>query len=191
MRQKEPISGRDNELLFRGFVLLALAVSVMALGCKDDNAGSQPLAPPGEATPEQASMPESSYPIGLSENSLPEEVAGALIQALDEKDKGTLRQLVAVEAGRAEAENIFQRHGKASNLSRKQIASQTVAGWQMTYTFYQSGNTHVRDARVNDTSAVVFADAKNKKGQNRTLKIEMVREDGLWKVLPGLKTIDG
>ena len=129
------------------------------------------------------------YPSGLSADSPVEDVARALITALDEDDEETLVGLVAVEAEVDAVEAIYRRRGRTSSIGPEQVAGMTVDGWGASYAFLQAGETAVERASVNGQSAVVFAVGKRPDGTPSTLKISLVREDGLWKVRAGLESV--
>ena len=153
----------------------------------------------GETAPQQGSGAEqgtqaaaaasAAYPAGLSSSSSPSEVAQALIKALDEEDEGTLLGLVAAKAVAKDIEAIFEKHGRKSKGASKAGPAFAVAGWQATYAFCQSGQTTVTREEVAGETATVFAAGKAPDGSSKTLKIKLVREDGVWKVEAGLETV--
>ena len=165
-------------------LVLAAALVAMAWGCGKGQEGEG--APPAETS---TAGPAAAYPSALSAASSPTEVAQVLIKALDEEDKGTLLGLVAVKAVAKDIEAIYQKHGKTSKGAPKAAPGLAAAGWGATYAFYQTGQTTVTREEVTGESASVFAGGKAPDGSPKTLKIKMVREDGVWKVRGGLETV--
>jgi len=141
---------------------------------------------------QQASAEESGaafeYPSQLSRESSPEDVARVLIRALEEEDKETLAGLVAVKAEMAAVEAIYRRHGLRADTDPRSVAALAASGWSLTYAFMRPGETTVDHASVEGDSAVVVARATRADGAPCTLRIRLVREDGLWKVSGGIET---
>ena len=139
-----------------------------------------------EAEPEAALPP---YPATLSAASSPSQVAEVLIQALDAEDGQTLLALVAVEHGGSEIDAIYQKYGRESDQTPEQVASLTISGWGATYAWFQKGSTRVTGERISGDTVTVEAQGINPNtGRPRLLQIEMVRENGVWKVKPGLQS---
>ena len=162
-----------------GVLLLAACCLPWMAGCGSGGEEAE------EAT--EAALP--SYPPGLSAQSSPRQVAEALIAALDEKDGQTLLGLVAIEHGGSEIEAIYQKYGRESEQTPEQVARLTISGWGATYAWFQKGATRVTDARISGDTATVEAQGINPNtGRPRLLQIDLVREDGLWKVKPGLQS---
>ena len=162
-----------------GAVVLALVwLAVLASGCGRDGEGES-AAPASVAA----------YPSSLSADSSPEEVVGVLIQALDEDDDATLIGLVAVKAEMKAVEAIYRRGGRSTKLTPGGVAAFTAGGWGMSYAFFQAGETQVDSATVEGDTAVVLATGKRPDGKPSTLKVKLVREDGLWKVKAGLESL--
>ena len=136
----------------------------------------------------EGSLEVAPYPAALSEVSTPREVAGVLVKALDEEDKATLLGLVAIKAAAREVEAIYQKYGKQSKIKPAGNAALAAGGWQATYSFVQAGQTQVKGEHITGDSAIVTAAAIGADGTPRTLTIKLVREDGLWKALPGIET---
>ena len=65
----------------------------------------------------------------------------------------------------------------------------TAAGWRATYMFFEENETHVEHETIERDTASVFASGKTPVGKARTLKITLLREDGLWKVRAGLESL--
>ena len=130
-----------------------------------------------------------SYPATLSADSSPRQVAEALIQALDAKDGQTLLGLVAIEHGGSEVDAIYQKYGRESEQTPEQVARLTISGWGATYAWFQKGATRVTGERIAGDTATVEAQGINPNtNRPRLLQIDMVRENGLWKVKPGLQS---
>jgi len=167
--------------LMAGILLLA-AIS----GCGNEN---------GDEKSSQAQSPKESasvllsYPSSLSAKSSPSDVAKVLIEALDADDKETLLGLVAVNKGMADIEAIYRKHGRRSNLKPEGAVVMAVAGWQATYAFFEKNQTQVERETINGDTAEVFAAGKSPVGKSCTLKIILLREEGLWKVRPGLESL--
>lgn len=170
-------TSRKNEI--RGMSGIRLALIFMAIvvaGC----GGKEEAEAEKEAT--------APYPAGLSAESTPQEVAAALIRALDAKDKATLMGLAAMKAATQKIDAIYQKRGKESPFKPEANAGIAATGWLATYSFVQTGKTEVQGAQVAGDAATVTAAATGADGTPRQLKIKLVREDGLWKVLPGIDT---
>ncbi len=160
-----------------GVLLLAICSLPWVAGCGSGD---------GEEETE-ASLP--SYPPGLSAQSSPRQVAEVLIAALDENDGRALLGLVAIEHGAGEIDAIYQKYGRESEQTPEQVARLTASGWGATYAWFQKGATRVTGERISGDTATVEAQGVNPNtGRPRLLQIDMVREDGLWKVKPGLQS---
>lgn len=160
-----------------GVLLLAICSLPWVAGCGSGG---------GEEETE-ASRP--SYPPGLSAQSSPRQVAEALIAALDEGDGQTLLGLVAIEHGAGEVDAIYRKYGRESDKTPAEVARLTISGWGATYAWFQKGATRVTGERISGDTATVEAQGINPNtNRPRLLQIEMVREDGLWKVKPGLQS---
>ena len=85
-------------------------------------------------------------------------------------------------------EAIFERHGKTADIDPNAAAGLVVAGWGATYGFFQKGNTQIAGESVQGDTAIVTARGTAPDGRAKSLKIEFVREDGLWKVEAGLQS---
>ena len=131
------------------------------------------------------------YPSDLSAESTPKEVAGVFIRALDEDDGATLLGLVAAKAEAEAVNEIYRKHGKDADTSPETAARLAASGWKATYAFFQDGETEVVREAVTGDTADVFASGKAPDGKERTLKIKLLREDGLWKVKAGLQSLPG
>ena len=135
----------------------------------------------------EAALP--AYPAGLSAESSPQEVAEVLINALDEEDSQVLLGLVAITHAVGEVDAIYRKYGRESDTSPAAVARLAASGWAATYAWFQPGATRVTGERVAGDTAIVDAQGVNSStGTRRLLQIEMVREDGLWKVKPGLQS---
>ena len=144
-----------------------------------------------EGGEEETEAARPSYPPGLSAQSSPRQVAEALIQALDERDGQTLLGLVAIEHGGSEIDAIYQKYGRESDKTPEQVAGLTISGWGATYAWFQKGATRITGERISGETATVEAQGINPNtGRPRLLQIEMVRENDLWKVKPGLQSRD-
>ena len=168
-------------------LLAYLLLVVAASGCGDNN-NEEGESTPAQRSEESAPAP-ARYPASLSAESSPMEVAKALIQALDGDDKETLLGLVAVSHEMAEVAAIYRKHGRRSRLKPESVAAMTSAGWRATYMFFKKNETLVEREATNGDTAVVFAGGKTPVGKARTLKITLLREDGLWKVRAGLESL--
>jgi len=138
----------------------------------------------------QQSQPEkvSAYGITLIRESSPREVANLLIKGLDNDDKNILSKLVAVKYGAEEVEKIFRKYGKKSNISPEKSTALAVSGWMATYAFFEQGQTAITGDKTEGDKAYVYATGRNQtSGANQNLEIRMVREDGWWKIQPGLQ----
>jgi hypothetical protein len=114
-----------------------------------------------------------------------------LIKALDEGDERTLVGLVAAKAELKEIDAIYQKHGKRTTMTLEDAAKAAAAGWKLTYAFFQAGKTEVVRQVMGDDSAVVYAKGVALDGKARTLKINLLREDGVWKISGGLHSLPG
>ena len=158
-------------------VLTALACLVVALG----GCGGGGV----EKEPEDEAIPP--YPAGLSSQSSPSQVAEVLIQALDGGNDEVLRGLVAVKHEIAAVDGIYSKYGRDHDTPPAEAIGLTVAGWNMSYAWYQPGATRVSWEQIDGDNAVVGAQGVNPQtGRARELTIKLVREDGVWKVAAGL-----
>lgn len=132
--------------------------------------------------------PGAAYPSELSPESTPKDVAQVLIQALEDNDKDTLLGLVALTAGREEFDIIYQRYGRENPMTPEEIGQLIAAGWGATHDFMQPGSTQVVEEEISRDKATVTAEARGRNDEPRLLKISLVREDGVWKILPGLES---
>ena len=170
----------------RGRMVTVLAALLLAICCLPWMGGCG-----GEGGEEETEAFLPSYPPGLSAQSSPRQVAEALIQALDERDGQTLLGLVAIEHGGSEIDAIYQKYGRESEKTPEQVARLTISGWGATYAWFQKGATRVTAEQISGDTATVDAQGVNPNtGRPRLLQIEMVRENGLWKVKPGLQSRD-
>ena len=172
---------------WRGAVLLLVVVSLVPIGQGCGGKTENGTAP--EAETETAGSPAAaSYPAALSAASTPSEVARVLVQALDAQNKATLLGLVATKAATEQVDAIYKKYGKRSPIKPEANAALAAGGWLATYSFVQSGQTEVKGERITGESATVTAAAKGPDGTARTLMIKLVREERVWKVLPGIET---
>lgn len=171
--------------LLRLLTVVAFCAAGAMCGCGGGDKEGKPSAGGSPETPGATPAP---YPATLSASSSPEQVAAVLIKALDEDDGATLLGLVAVETANAEVEAIFQKHGKTSKIKRGNVAALAASGWKATYSFFEPGETHVTGHEIDGDTATVHATGRNGEGSPTTLQINLVREDGLWKVKPGLES---
>ena len=178
------MSRMRTESWAQGALIVMLAATLVAAGCGRGKEESE--AAPARETTAAAGTP--AYPAALSAASLPKDVAAVLIQALDADDHDTLLGLVAVKAASQDVNAIYEKHGRKSNLTPDKVARLAANGWRLTYNFFEQGQTFVAREMVAGEEATVFADGKAPNGVPKTMKIELVREDGLWKVKPGLKS---
>jgi predicted transcriptional regulator len=162
--------------------------AIAATGCAKESGNKD--AASGKNQEEQ---PEISlkYPSNLSAESTPKEVAGVLIRALDEDDEATLLGLVAAKAEAESVNEIYRKHGRNADTRPETAARLVALGWRATYVFFQEGKTEVVREVVTGDTADVFAGGKAPDGKERTLKIRLLREDGLWKVRAGLQSLPG
>jgi len=141
----------------------------------------------GEESEPEATLP--SYPPTLSAASSPSQVAEVLIQAFDSKDGQTLLGLVAVEHGGSEIDAIYQKYGRESDQTPEQVAGLAASGWGATYAWFQKGATRVTGEQIRGETAAVEAQGTNPNtGRPRLLQIDLIRENGVWKVKPGLQS---
>jgi len=168
------------------FFVTALCLVVLMQGCgrkgQEEQAGSS-------STSQGQSATILAYPSTLSAQSSPEEVARTLIDALDTGRKKTLLGLVAVKQGSADIEAIYRKYGRESNTKPEAVAALAVAGWAGTCAFYVPGEIQVERQEVRGDSAAVFASGTTRGGKRSTLEITLVREDGFWKVCPGIHVL--
>ena len=164
-------------------ILSAIIFAVMSSGCgkKDEQ-----VEEPG-TTGEGASRVSLMYPAALSSQSSPSDVASVLIKALDENDQNTLSGLVATQEGVRAVEGIYRKHGKSGGTTPEKAAALAAAGWRATYSFLKKNETAVKSESIEGERAVVIAEGKTLAGETRTLRIELFREDGVWKVGAGIR----
>ena len=166
------------------FVMVMLSVSA-ACGCGDAARSNAPAG--GEGEGKESVSP---YPASLSGTSSPSDVTAVLIEALDGGDGDTLQGLVAVKAEAAMIEAIFRKHGRKHNARPEEAARLAAAGWGASYAFFKKGATAVIGEQVNGEQALVRAKGQlGANGQPRGLEIRLIREDGVWKVRAGLKSV--
>jgi len=138
---------------------------------------------------EEAGVAVPSYPPGLSAESSPREVAETLIRALDADDQQTLLGLVAVKHSAAEIGAIYRKYGRESDMDPAEVARLAVSGWAATYAWFEVGATRVTgEWETGDTTTVEAEGLNPSTGRPRLLQIEMMREDGVWKVASGLES---
>ena len=161
-----------------GAVMVLLLGVALAAGCGGGNEEEEPAA--------QALPP---YPSELSAASTPSQVAQVLIRALDEGDGETLMGLVAVKREVEAIDGIYRDHGREHETPPEQAAAMVASGWRASYVFYRSGGTRVVEERVRGETAEVRAEGSNATtGKRRLLTVDMIREDGVWKVGAGLQS---
>lgn len=164
--------------------LLSLLVVLCVAGCGETDTEDEATrnGQPAETIP---------YQDDLSADSTPLEVARRLIRALDKDDLATLEGLVAVKAEARDVQSLYAKYGREAGLQQAvkpaRIARMTATGWQLTYAFFRPGETTVEEASVDGRQAVVYARGTRRDGRTASLRIEMVRENGLWKIRAGLK----
>ncbi len=157
-------------------LLAGLAAAFLIAGC-----AGQPE--------EQSTATLPPYPAGLSAASTPSQVATVLIQALDAGDKQTLLGLVAAKHEADQMDSIWRQHGRSHETAPESAAAMAVAGWVLSYEWFEKGATRVTGERVSGDTAVVEAQGRNPNtGRARLLTIELVREEGVWKVCGGLQS---
>jgi hypothetical protein len=127
------------------------------------------------------------YPAALPEESSPEDVVEVLLAALDGKDEDTLRGLVAVQAEGGAVGEIYRKHGRRSSHSAAEVASMVAAGWQLTYMFFEPGQSMVERVEIEGERGTVTVSGL-RGGNVAYLEVKLVREDGLWKVGAGLES---
>ena len=159
-------------------MLAAALFAALATGCKRSDE-----APTGQPTG------SFKYPEELSAQSTPEEVATLLLKALDEEDQQTLLGLVAVQAEAEAVDAIYRKYGRKSDAKPEAVAAMAAAGWAASYAFLEKGATKVESSSVEGDSAAVIASGKRLAGASSSLKIKLIREEGLWKVRAGLESI--
>lgn len=129
------------------------------------------------------------YPARLSAASTPSQVGTVLIQALDAGDKQTLLGLVAAKHEADQVDGIYRQYGKSHETPPEKAAAMAVAGWVLSYEWFEKGATQVTQERVSGDTAVVQAQGRNPHtGRARLLTMELVREEGVWKVTGGLQS---
>ena len=167
--------------------LLIVTMASAAAGCKRQ--GQEGPAPSGAAE-ETTDSQIAPYPADLSPESTPEEVVQRLIRALEGEDKQTLLGLVAVEAEMKAVDDIYRRYGRRSPQKPAQVAALTAAGWGASYVFLQPGQSKVEESEVQGERASVFVAGIRRDGEDTRLKVDLLREDGVWKVRAGLKALE-
>lgn len=126
------------------------------------------------------------YGLTLTRESPPEDVAKFLIMALDHDDVGLLCKLVAVEHESEELKkNLRVREGSV-NFKAEDVESLVVAGWMATYAFFEKGQTFVTKVKTIDGECIAMARGVKPTGE-KTMEIRMVKENGWWKVMGGLR----
>jgi hypothetical protein len=162
-------------------VRIAVLLTTFAAACLIAGCAGQPEE---ESTP---TLPP--YPAELSAASTPSQVATVLIQALDAGDKQTLPGLVAAKHEVDQVDGIYRQYGKSHETPPETAAGMAVAGWVMSYEWFEKGATRVTGEDVSGDTAAVQAQGRNPHtGRARLLTIEVVREDGVWKVTGGLQS---
>ncbi len=185
-----------GERSWRRAALLVIAVLLvsMACGCRDSARSDAPDGGKDGGGKDGGKGSVPSYPASLSETSVPSDVAAVLIKALDEGDTNTLLGLVAVKAEAAAIDAIFRKYGRKHSAAPGQAAKLAAAGWGATYSFLKKGATEVVGEQVDGAQAVVRAKGQQRQGSPdgppRGLEIRLIREDGLWKVRAGLKSVE-
>jgi hypothetical protein len=128
------------------------------------------------------------YGMTVTADSRPEEIVRMLIAGLDNRDSELLGKLVAVQDARDEMEKILRRYRRREKITDEDAIKLTVAGWAATYSFYRPGDTGIVSETIEDDRATVIAAGRGKStGEQRTMTIELIREDGWWKVMSGIR----
>ncbi len=128
------------------------------------------------------------YGMTVTADSRPEEIARMLIAGLDNRDSELLGKLVAVQDARDEMVKILRRYRRSDKVTDEDAIKLTVAGWAATYSFYRPGDTGIVSETVDGDRATVIAAGRGKStGESRTMTIELIREDGWWKVMTGIR----
>jgi len=131
------------------------------------------------------------YPPSLSTSSSPTEVAQVLVAALDADDDRTLKGLVAAKHETDAINAIYEKHGREGSVSPNNAVNMAVAGWKLTYSWFRPGSTRIVSERLAGDTAVVEAEGVNPNtGRPRSLTIEMITEDNVWKVQAGLESAE-
>jgi hypothetical protein len=169
----------------KNWIFAVVAAAAVLCGC-------------GKTTSEIAEAPQtkaepaeiSAYGIRLEKDSGPEDVSALLIKGLDNKDEELLKKLAAVEFAKAEIDGIFRKYGKKSDVTSEQAAEFAVSGWLLTYAFLKEGKTAIIQTEIEGGNAEVICSAENSAtGEPRKLKIELLKENGWWKVKHGINTL--
>ena len=179
------MSARQGGKVCQPVLVLVFAMALVAgtlSGCgRSDQSGE-------EAAAEQASG-AAAYPSGLSADSSPGDVARVLINALEAGDRRTLLGLVALEVATEEVAAIFKGRASKMGFDQDDVPALTVMGWSATYAFFEKGATEVTRETVTGDTATVLATGTVRSGDSQTLIISLVREEEVWKVKPGLKSM--
>jgi len=161
-----------------GRLLTFLCLTFLLCGCggeEADREGTTSAPPP--------------YPTGLSAASTPRQAAEVLIEALDQKNGQVLEGLVAARHEAEQVDAIYRRHGRRHQTSLIEAARLAASGWSATYAWFEPGTTKVTGELIQGETTVVEARGRNPStGRPRLLVIEMIREDGVWKVKAGLES---
>jgi len=128
------------------------------------------------------------YGITIDSTTEPMKIAEVLIKALDEENDSVLKLLVAVKSEKNAIKEIYKKYyQKPREMKDENIRKLVISGWMLTYSFFEKGNTYITGDKVGEDSAFVYASGLKINGERRNMMIRMVKEDGFWKVLGGIK----
>jgi len=166
---------------FKILSVTLLITLVLVSGCRR---GGRSETAGGGSQPSEISA----YGITLTKESPPGKVAELLIKGLDNGDTELLKKLVAVKHETAAVDAIYGKYGKKSSITPDKAASLAVAGWKATYSFFKKGETTVTKTDLQGETATINATAKGGTNlEERHIRINLVMEDGWWKVTAGIK----
>ncbi len=134
------------------------------------------------------SEPVTLYGVKIDKETEPIKIAEILIRALDEENDTVLQKLVAVNTERTAILELYKKYSqKPKKISDENIRKLTSSGWLLTYSFFEKGNTYITGDKVGKDSAFVYASGLKVNGERRTMVISLIKENGYWRVLGGIK----
>ena len=156
---------------------VAITAALLLAGCAPKKATST-------ASKEPTSL--SAHGHEITRDSAPAEVAQLLIDALEKSDNATLAKLVASQHSQSDTARITQGRKEFQTVVDNADAL-AVVGWKLKFATLKPATAKVASHSVEGEQAIVQIEAVNKQDVPVTLTATLVREDGWWKVMPGVK----
>jgi len=155
-------------------VLVTFLLAALPLGCE-------------RSSPTAADIRTRSYDTGVTPQTTPTQVVRLAIQGLDEGNTPLLAALVAARDAAEGMNQIYRKYGREGKTTPQAAAAFAAGGWRASYAFFEKGATVVEREKITGDKATVLTRGANRStGEPATLRFNLIREDGLWKIRPGL-----